>query len=127
MAETILVIDDDPVVAQGLALRLKFSGFETVTCPDAQSGICAAREASPAAIIVDRQLPDMDGVTVIEWLKADQATRAIPIVMLSGRETDRAAAVDAGATSFLSKPYLAETMLAELRLALQSNRLHAGV
>ena len=125
MAKRILIIDDDAVVVRVLALRLKLAGFETMTRFDAKSGLQAARDGSPDAIFVDRRLPDGDGVVVIDQLKQDPQTGAIPVIMVSGIETDRTAALAAGAASFLSKPYEAETMLSELRLALESSDSHA--
>jgi CheY-like chemotaxis protein len=115
----ILVIDDEAAIARGLSMRLEDAGYRAVVCADGLSGLDTAREQLPDGIILDINLPTMDGTEFIRRLRDCAETRGIPVVVLSGSEERRGAALAAGANSFLLKPYEREAVLFAIRSALE--------
>ncbi len=110
----ILVIDDEAAIARGLSMRLEGAGYRAVVCADGLSGLDTARERLPDGIVLDINLPTMDGTELIRRLRDCPETRGIPVVVLSGSEERRGDALAAGADSFLLKPYDREAVLSAL-------------
>lgn len=79
----VLLIEDDPAVAQMYRLKLELDGYHVTTAGDGESGLQAAREAPPDLIFLDVRLPKMDGFAVLEGLRAAEETRHVPVVILS--------------------------------------------
>ena len=104
---TALVVDDDPDVAMVCTLHLERAGFEVLEAGTGTEGLELAAKELPAVIVLDYMLPDVDGITVLRRLKADDRTAEIPVVMLTARahERDQQAAWAAGASDFLTKPF----------------------
>jgi len=106
MTARILVIDDLEANIRLLEARLSAEYYEVLSAKDGPSGIAMAAEEKPDIILLDVMMPDMDGFTVCRKLKEDNATRHIPVVLvtaLDGR-SDRVAGLEAGADDFLTKP-----------------------
>ncbi len=104
----ILVIDDEPHLRTLLAYNLKLDGFEVTTAGDGPAGLAAARrEPRPDVILLDWMMPGMDGLEVLTALKGEEATRGIPVVMLSakGMLADGERATKMGADGYLTKPF----------------------
>lgn len=117
----IVVIDDDPDLRKLVQATLQFmAGWEVATAASGGEGIDVVQRFRPDAVAVDLMMPDMDGFEVCRRLKADPATAAIPIVLLTGRQTDGAQANAVGAVGVIDKPFdierLAEQILALCRL-----------
>jgi CheY-like chemotaxis protein len=116
----ILIVDDDDVLADVLSDRLKRQGFEAVTAETGDSGLTKAQSQRPALIVLDLQLPDIDGFSICEQLVDSPETCAIPVIILSGTERPdilrRCRA--AGARYFLRKPYDPNVLLVLIRQAL---------
>lgn len=114
----ILIIEDEPAIRKFLRILLQSEGFIVTETDTARTGVGHAVAEPPDAVILDLGLPDEDGLTVIqqlrEWLHA-------PIIVLSarGRESDKVAALDAGADDYLTKPFGAGEFMARLRVALR--------
>jgi CHASE2 domain-containing sensor protein/nitrogen-specific signal transduction histidine kinase/ActR/RegA family two-component response regulator len=119
----LLLVDDDPTHRQVLTALLEAMGFELLTANDGAAGLQQALAAGPAAIILDLDMPEMDGFALIEQLQQQPSTRAIPIIVASARvfAADQARTLAAGATAFLPKPIQFATLLETLEqnLALQ--------
>jgi CheY-like chemotaxis protein len=101
----ILVIEDDEYSRDALAHLLTAEGYEAESATDGESGIAQAQELRPDVIVLDLNLPGIDGRQVIRTLRKDQILREVPILIVTGDE-DRAAqsAVDMGAAGYLTKP-----------------------
>lgn len=82
-AKTILVVDDDALVGEMYRLSLVRAGFNVRVARDGPAGLQAAAAAAPDLIFLDIRMPHMDGIEVLRRLMADDATRGIPVVMLS--------------------------------------------
>lgn len=79
----ILLVEDDQGVADMYKLKLEMEGYDVSIAPDGEDGLRQARENKPTMIFLDIRLPRMDGMSVLEHLRADDQTRHIPVVILS--------------------------------------------
>jgi len=101
-----LVIEDDEILYKAIESSLRRSGFEATIVPDGPSGIQTARKMKPELILLDWQLPGMEGTEVLAELKRDGGTKRTPVFMLTGREliSDLEQAFDSGADDYIIKP-----------------------
>jgi CheY-like chemotaxis protein len=105
-APTILVVDDDLANLALAEALLQAEGFKVCVAMDARSTIALLKKCSPALILMDIQLPEVDGWELTRQLKADPATRDIPVVAVTayGKPGDDAKARESGFAAFVSKP-----------------------
>lgn len=117
-ANRILVIEDDPDIRLFLAASLGGAGYEVVGAARGREGIDSAEEETPALVILDLGLPDMNGIDVVRRLRANGD---VPIIILSARtdEREKIRALDAGADDYLTKPFGVGELLARVRAALR--------
>ncbi len=117
MTGKILIVDDVATNRIVLKVKLERACYETLLATNGAEALRQAREARPDLILLDVQLPDIDGVAVCEALRADPATRTIPIVMISAHADPavKLRALRAGADEFLLKPLNEAILLARLR------------
>jgi CheY-like chemotaxis protein len=106
---TILVIEDDPPFARILIDMIHRKGYRALAASNGESGLQLAREHRPTGILLDVMLPTMDGWTVMDKLKADAATRAIPVHFISATD-DATRGLELGAVGFLTKPVSRESI-----------------
>ena len=112
-ANTVLVIDDDPVIGDMITRFLGKEGFWVEYSSDGAHGLQQARRLRPSAIILDVLMPSMDGWSILRLLKADPELADIPVIMLTMTE-DRAIGFALGATDFLVKPVDREQLVSVL-------------
>lgn len=103
---TILIIEDNPANMKLASLLLRHAGHAVLCAPDAESGLTMARSARPDLILMDIQLPGMDGLAATALLKQDAATCAIPVIALTAMamKEDRAKSESAGCDAYIAKP-----------------------
>lgn len=123
----IMVVDDDPVVAGMLGVTLGTAGHEVIELnagADALTHIAASADELPDIVIVDIEMPGMDGYETCRRIKADEASEDIPVIFLSGHDTleDRLKAFDAGGDDFMSKPFAPEEVLRKAAVAIRHSR-----
>lgn len=120
----ILVIDDEAPIRRFLAIVLGAGGFEMLEADRGRLGIERAATMAPDAVLLDLGLPDMDGKAVIEAIRE---WSSVPILVLSVRdaETEKIAALDAGADDYVTKPFHVEELLARVRALLRRAAGHA--
>lgn len=114
----VLVIEDELPIRKFLRISLESHGFIVSETDTAAKGIGHAVSEPPDAVVLDLGLPDQDGLTVIQRLRE---WSQVPIIVLSarGRESDKVAALDAGADDYLTKPFGIGELMARLRVALR--------
>jgi two-component system KDP operon response regulator KdpE len=114
----VLVVDDETSILRALRINLAARDYEVITAADGRSGLAAAARDRPDVVILDLGLPDMDGEDVIRGLRGWTTT---PIIVLSAREqeTQKVAALDAGADDYVTKPFGMDELLARLRAAVR--------
>lgn len=122
MAGKILIVDDVATNRIVLKVKLASAAYDTVQAANGADALRLAREARPDLILLDVQLPDIDGISVCERLKADPATRSIPVVMITAFRDPaaRLRGLRAGAEEFLTKPLDEHLLLARLRSLLRA-------
>ena len=118
---TILVVDDEPQIRRILKTGLAGHGHEVVEAPDGQSALQLARSARPDIVVLDLGLPDMDGVEVVEGLRA---WSRVPILVLTvrGREADKVRALDGGVDDYVTKPFGMAELVARIGALLRRSR-----
>src|SRR3990170_5021088 len=110
---TILVVDDEPKIAQLARDYLEHAGFTVVTAADGRTGLARAQESHPNLIILDLRLPDIDGLDVTRALRKDSS---VPIIMLTarGEESDKVAGLELGADDYVVKPFSPKELVARV-------------
>jgi two-component system KDP operon response regulator KdpE len=114
----ILVVDDEPQILRALRINLVARQYDVVTAVGGVEALETAQSAHPDLVVLDLGLPDLDGVQVINGLRA--WTR-VPIIVLSGRRDsrDKVDALDAGADDYVTKPFSIDELLARIRVAIR--------
>ncbi len=104
---TVLVADDDPMTRQVLATVLDLEEFEVVLAEDGTQALELLRQDPPDAAVLDHMMPGLSGMEVIAELRADDATRDLPVVLLTAAQTSSLPGdpVDQGAQAHLEKPF----------------------
>ena len=115
----VLVVDDEPNLAELLTSALRYEGWDVSTALDGNSAIRTARETGPDVVVLDVMLPDMDGLTVLRRLR-DRDTD-VPVLFLTARDAveDRVAGLTAGGDDYVTKPFSLEEVIARLRALLR--------
>ncbi len=120
MKQTVLLIEDNEQNRYLVTFLLERHGYEVVSTPDGQSGIEAARLAVPDIILLDIQLPTMNGYEVARALRTHDALREVPIVAVTSYAMagDREKALESGCTGYIEKPINPDTFVREVGLAI---------
>jgi two-component system, OmpR family, response regulator len=111
----VLVVDDEPSLAELLASVLRYEGWEIRTAGDGGGAVRAAREFRPDAVVLDIMLPDFDGLEVLRRVRAELPH--VCVLFLTARDAieDRVAGITAGGDDYVTKPFSLEEVLARLR------------
>lgn len=122
--ESILVVDDNPTNLKLVAFLLGTNGFSVRVAGNAEEALAALHERVPRLILMDLQLPGMDGLTLTRKLKADPRTSAAFIVAFTAyaMKGDEQKAIDAGCEAYITKPIDTRSLPAKLREYLASRR-----
>ena len=118
MNPIILLIEDDAQIRRFLRASLVTQGFELIEAETGREGLALAASRVPDVVLLDLGLPDMEGMEVIQQVRA---WSSVPIIVLSarGQERDKVANLDAGADDYLTKPFGVGELLARIRVALR--------
>jgi two-component system phosphate regulon response regulator PhoB len=117
----ILIVEDEPAIAELIAVNLRHGGFNPVIVGDSVAAQKSLDEVLPDAILLDWMLPGQSGLALArQWRKVPR-TKGIPILMLTARgdEPDRVAGLDAGADDYITKPFSTQELLARIRAVLR--------
>jgi DNA-binding response OmpR family regulator len=120
---TVLVVDDDPVIVNLLRVNFEIEGYEVLTATAGEAGLAQARTGLPDVIVLDVMMPGMDGIEVAQRLRGDDATRHIPIILLSAKA--QSADVQAGlavADEYVTKPFEPLELLTRVEAVLRRDR-----
>lgn len=128
----ILLIEDDAETAEAIVAELADRGFEVQWAGNGVDGLERARASSPDAMIVDRMLPGMDGLTVIEALRKDQVRTPVLVLSALGAVDDRVRGLRMGGDDYLTKPFALVELVARIEALLRrpiesrETTLHVG-
>lgn len=122
MAETILVVEDEPALRDTLSYNLKKDGFTVEAVGNGRAALDSARRLQPDLIVLDLMLPEIDGFEVCRILRKEMTT---PILMLTARddEIDRVVGLEVGADDYLTKPFSMRELMARVKAQLRRSRL----
>jgi DNA-binding response OmpR family regulator len=123
MQKKILVVDDDSELVELLRFNLKKAGFSIGTALNGVEALKKARSILPDLIVLDLMMPELDGLAVCEILRRDDATRSIPIIMLTAlsSEMGRLAGLESGANEYLVKPFSPKAVVERVQNLLNSD------
>ena len=128
MKPTILLIDDDPMVARLVELSLESEGYQLAVAPNGLKGLKMAQTNPPDLILLDLMLPGQDGFEVLNRLRAAPRTADVPVVVVSSKSqpTDKQTAAKIGANAYMTKPYRRTELLSTIH-SLLSEKAEAAV
>lgn len=120
MSKKILIVDDDPAILGLLRSRLTANDYEVVTAGDGEEGLRQMDLEHPDLIIVDILMPKMDGYTFVRALKRREASRHLPIIVLSAKDQMKDLFELEGVRDYLIKPYRPEDLLERISRLLEN-------
>ena len=117
MTKTILTVDDSPSIRRMVRMTLQEAGYDVIEGVDGQDGLEKATSSRVDAIIVDQNMPRLDGIGMIRALRSHPAGQGVPIVVLSTESEDslKQAAREAGALGWMVKPFTQDKLLAVVK------------
>ncbi len=117
----VLVVDDEADLVELICLNLERNGYDVITASDGNTALEMARKYKPDLMLLDLMLPTVDGTEVARRLRADPATAALPIVMLTakGEETDVVVGLTVGADDYVTKPFSPKVLVARVKAVLR--------
>jgi two-component system phosphate regulon response regulator PhoB len=120
MGKTILIVEDEPKNMTLTRDMLKISGYETIEAVDGRQGVEKAKSARPDLILMDIMMPKMDGYAACREIKADPATKNIPVIMLTavGYDLNKKLAKQMGAEGYVTKPFSRQQLVDAIILLL---------
>ncbi|GFG99109.1 response regulator transcription factor [Mycobacterium timonense] len=115
----VLVVDDEPVLAEMVSMALRYEGWNISTAGDGESAIAAARNQRPDVVVLDVMLPDMSGLDVLHKLRGE--IPQLPVLLLTAKDAieDRIAGLTAGGDDYVTKPFSIEEVVLRLRALLR--------
>lgn len=113
---TVLIADDDPDILALVTFKVKQAGYTLITATDGAAALAAARETPPDLAVLDVSMPRMSGLEVCRELRADPATKKVPVLLLTARaqEADIEAGFDVGANDYVVKPFSPRDLVARI-------------
>jgi two-component system, OmpR family, phosphate regulon response regulator PhoB len=117
----ILVVEDEPAIAELIAINLRHAGYEVEVVADAEGAQQSVVRALPDLVLLDWMLPGQSGLALAKSWRSQARTKPLPIIMLTARadEGDKLAGLDGGADDYLTKPFSPKELLARIRAVLR--------
>ncbi len=121
MAGTILIVEDEPAIAELITLTLRRGGHQTVHAESVERAITLVDQAMPDLALIDWMLPGASGVELVKKLRGDKRTKTIPIIMLTAKseEADKLMGLETGADDYVTKPFSPKELVARIKAVLR--------
>lgn len=121
MQSTILVVEDEPAIAELLSVNLGFAGHKVLVAENAEIAQSIVEGQLPDLILLDWMLPGMSGVRYARKLRTDERTKEIPIIMLTARtdEGDKVEGLETGADDYITKPFSPKELMARIKAVMR--------
>lgn len=121
MQSTILVVEDEPAIAELLSVNLGFAGHKVLVAENAEIAQSIVAGQLPDLILLDWMLPGMSGVRYARKLRTDERTKEIPIIMLTARtdEGDKVEGLETGADDYITKPFSPKELMARIKAVMR--------
>src|SRR5438477_8121790 len=122
--QTVLVVDDEPIVRDVVVRYLERDGFRTLTASDGDTARALIEEREPSLVVLDLMLPGTDGLALCRWIRGRSQ---LPVIMVTalGEESDRLAGLELGADDYLTKPFSPRELVARVKAVLRRSTLNA--
>ena len=120
--DSVLIVEDEPHIARGLAQNLKFEGFAVRVATDGQTGLELAVDRQPDLILLDVMMPKLNGFEVLSELRRLQVSAGIIMLTAKGEEIDIVRGLDLGADDYITKPFALSELMARIRAVLRRHR-----
>lgn len=119
--EHILVVDDETDILELIRYNLQKEGYRVTTVKTGEEGLQRIRELQPDVVVLDLMLPGLDGLSVCNRLKRDEATRSTPVIMLTAKaeDSDVVTGLELGADDYVTKPFSPKVLTARIRAVLR--------
>jgi len=117
MGKRVLLVEDEPNIIEAISFILSRDGWEVSTHANGETALSAVQTAAPDVLILDVMLPGRSGFDILQDLRSDPATQALPVLMLTarGQRKDRELAARLGVTKFMTKPFSNADVLSSVR------------
>jgi two-component system, OmpR family, phosphate regulon response regulator PhoB len=117
----VLIVEDEPAIAELIAINLRHHGFEPIIAGDGEQAQRELNAVLPDVILLDWMLPTTSGLVLARKWRSDTRTRSVPILMLTARsdEPDKIQGLDAGADDYVTKPFSTQELMARIRAVLR--------
>jgi DNA-binding response OmpR family regulator len=115
VAQHVLLIEDEPNIAEAIRFLLTRDGLRVSHAAEGAAALALLHRDPPDMVILDHMLPGMSGLEILSAIRADPASRDLPVMMLTARGRDREMAERAGADRFMTKPFANAEIVAEVR------------
>jgi len=121
MNHRILIVEDEPSIAELISVNLSHAGYEVQKAMQADVALSLMKDELPSLLILDWMLPGKSGVQFAKELRANERTRALPILMLTAKseEVDKVTGLDSGADDYVTKPFSPKELIARVRALLR--------
>ncbi len=128
-SQRLVIVEDDPDLAATLTLALEKDGYQVRSFPTGRMGLEGILGNPPDLVLLDLNLPDLDGLSVCRELRETPAVRDLPIIMLTARveESDRVLGLDLGADDYITKPFSLRELKSRIKALLRRRSLDSGV
>ena len=117
LSQRVLIVEDDEVIAKGMAAHLAAAGFEPTWVANGVAGLARLRHERPDVCVVDLMLPALDGWKLIETARSNGIGTPVVVVSARGSEEDRVSTLELGADDYLAKPFSMRELVAHVRVA----------
>lgn len=121
MPASVLIVEDEPAIAELLAVSIKHAGYHPLQARDVEGANLLVSEVLPDLVVLDWMLPGTSGLVFLRRLRADSRTREVPVIMLTARteEEDSVDGLEAGADDYMAKPFSPKELVARIKAVLR--------
>jgi two-component system phosphate regulon response regulator PhoB len=120
-AKSILIVEDEKPIRDMIAFGLRRAGFQIIEAADCATAQARVIDNNPDLVLIDWMLPDMSGLELTRWVKKNETTREVPVIMLTARceEDDKVRGLQGGADDYITKPFSPRELLARIEAVLR--------
>lgn len=120
----VLVVDDEPNIVLSIEFLMEQAGFEVVTADDGEQALAKVNDSRPDVLLLDISLPGISGFDVLERLRGEEATKHLPIIMLTahGRDVEREKGLALGADDYITKPFSTQALVEKVQALLSEEQ-----